>query len=120
MKTFWRNLLGLTLLAVFSAVASAADIDGILIDKACSAKAVNGGGQAVAKAHDRDCLLQDSCIKTGYGVYTSDGKYLKLDADGDKKALAAIKASKKKDNFTVKVTGDIDGDSIKVKTLKLT
>src|SRR5271170_4701673 len=116
--TIWRNLAGLGLLAVFSAVASAAQVDGILIDKMCSGKALSGG-QAAATAHDKDCLLQDACIKSGYGVYTADGKYLKLDAAGDAKALAAIKASKKKDNYKVQVTGDVSGDSIKVTSLKL-
>jgi len=118
MKTFCRNLIGLALLAGFSAAASAAEVEGILIDKMCSAKALSGG-QSAAKAHDKDCLLQDACTKTGYGVYTADGKYLKLDAAGDEKALAAIKASKKKDNFNVRVTGDVQGDSIKVTNLKL-
>ncbi len=118
MTKFLRNLAGLALFAGASMVASAAQVDGILIDKMCSAKAISGG-QTAAVAHDRDCLLQDACTKTGYGVYTADGKYMKLDAAGDAKALAAIKASKKKDNFKVSVTGDVDGDSIKVTTLKL-
>jgi hypothetical protein len=118
MQTVGRNLAGLGLLLGFSLVASAADVDGILIDKTCSAKALTGG-QTAAAAHDRDCLLQQSCLKTGYGVYTADGKYLKLDAAGDAKALAAIKASKKMDNFKVRVTGDVAGDSIKVTNLKL-
>jgi hypothetical protein len=42
-------------------------------------------------------------------VLTVDGKCLKLDAAGDAKALAAIKSPKKKENFTVKVTGDVQG-----------
>jgi hypothetical protein len=79
----------------FRLVASAVDVDGILIDKACSTKALSGG-QAVANGHDRDCLLQESCVGTGYGVYTADGKYLNLDAAGDTRALAAIKASKQR------------------------
>lgn len=118
MKSFSRNLIGLCLFAGLTAMASAAQVDGILIDKMCSTKALTGG-QSAAVAHDRDCLLQDGCIKTGYGVYTADGKYLKLDAAGDAKALAAIKASKQKDNFKVRVTGDVTGDSIKVINLKL-
>ena len=108
----------LCLFAIFSAVACAAQVDGILIDKMCSTKALTGG-QAAAVAHDHDCLLQDPCMKSGYGVFTADGKYLKFDASGDNKALEAIKASKKKDNFKVRVTGDVSGDSIKVTDLKL-
>ena len=36
-----------------------------------------------------------------------------------RKALAALKASKKEDNLKVEVTGDIQGDTIKVASLKL-
>jgi hypothetical protein len=120
MNRLSRNLACLVLFTAFSvaASASAAQIDGILIDKMCSAKVLSGG-QAAAKAHDRDCLLQEGCIKTGFGVYTADGKYLKFDDAGDTKALEAIKASKKKDDYTVRVTGDVEGDSIKVTNLKL-
>jgi hypothetical protein len=118
MNNFVKSLVGLGLLMGLSLVASAAQIDGVLIDKMCSGKALSGG-QTAAVAHDRDCLLQDSCIKTGYGVYTADGKYLKFDTEGDAKALAAIKASKKKDNYKVRVTGDVQGDSIKVTNVKL-
>jgi len=104
--------------AAFASFASAAEIQGVLMDKACSTKAVQGG-QAVADAHTRQCALAPACQKTGYGVYTSDGKYLTFDDAGNQKALAALKASKKTDNMKVDVIGDMDGDSIKVSSLKL-
>ena len=94
-------------------------MQGILIDKMCSAKALERRPICSRKRMTKTACCRTPCIKTGYGVYTADGKYLKLDAAGDAKALAAIKASKKKDNFTVKVTGDVEGDSIKVTNLKL-
>jgi hypothetical protein len=44
---------------------------------------------------------------------------LSFDAAGSQKALAAIKASKKEDDLKVEVTGEIQGDTIKVVSLKL-
>jgi hypothetical protein len=38
---------------------------------------------------------------------------------GNAKAIAALKASKKKDNLRVKVTGELEGETIKVSALKL-
>ena len=114
-------------LAGFAAVASAAQVQGILIDEMCSSKAevriVSGprleGGMIVAEAHTRECALMPACQKSGYGVFTYENKYLKFDEAGSRKALAALKASKKEDNLKVEVTGEIQGDTIKVASLKL-
>lgn len=115
------------LLAGCAAVASAAQVQGILIDEMCSSKAevriVSGprleGGMIVAEAHTRECALMPACEKSGYGVFTYDNKFLKFDAAGSRKALAALKASKKEDDLKVEVTGEIQGDTIKVTSLKL-
>jgi hypothetical protein len=115
------------LLASFAALASAAQVQGILIDGMCSSKAevriVSGprleGGMIVAEAHTRECALMPACQKSGYGVFTYDNKFLKFDEAGSRKALAALKASKKEDDLKVEVTGEIQGDMIKVTGLKL-
>jgi len=114
------------LLASFAAVASAAQVQGILIDQMCSSKAevhiVAGprleGGMVVAEAHTRQCALMPECQKSGYGVFTYDNKYLKFDEAGSRKALALLRGSKKEDDLKVEVTGDIQGDMIKVASLK--
>ena len=114
-----RTVLMLAALAVaFSMVAQAADVEGILMDKMCSGKALKDGMKA-AQAHTRECALMEDCAKSGYGVFTKDGKFVTFDAEGNKKALAALKAHKGKDNLRVKVTGDVAGDSMKVTALKL-
>ncbi|MGA7238635.1 MAG: hypothetical protein WBY44_23340 [Bryobacteraceae bacterium] len=50
---------------------------------------------------------------------TADGTYLKFDAQGNEKATAALNASHATDHLRVTVTGDRDGDVIKVKSLKM-
>jgi hypothetical protein len=118
MKHLLKSLSFFALLAGFAGMASAADVQGILMDKMCSAKAVKGG-QAAAIAHDRDCALMPPCQQSGYGVFTADNKYLTFDDAGNTKAIAALKKSKKKDDLKVTVTGDVNGDTIKVASLKL-
>jgi|FLYL01.1.fsa_nt_gi hypothetical protein len=107
-------VLGLLLVAL----APAADVEGVLIDQMCSMKAVKEGQKAAAM-HTKDCALMPDCVNSGYGVYTSDGKFLKFDAKGNQEAQKALKATKQKDNLKVKVSGNIDGDTIKVSSLKL-
>jgi len=55
--------------------------------------------------------------KSGYGVSTADNKYLAFVAAGNDQAVAALKTSKKKEK--VKITGEVDGETIKVSSLKL-
>ncbi len=105
-----------------------ADIKGVLMDEASSGKAdlrISGatgtlvGGMIVAEAHTKEELLKPENEKSGYGVYTADNKFLKFDPAGNRKALAAIKASTKLDDFEVVVTGEVKDDIIKVSTLKI-
>jgi hypothetical protein len=93
-------------------------ISGYLVDKACSQELAAKGQKALA-GHDRMCALMEPCAKSGFGVVTGDGKFIAFDAAGNKKALAAIKASKKEQDYRVTVTGDQQGDIIKVAALKL-
>ena len=106
------------LMTALALTASAAEIEGFLIDKACSAKAVKDGYKA-AGAHNKDCALMDGCGDSGFGVLTADNKYLLFDKEGSKKATAALQASKKSDNLKIKVTGDISGNTIKVASIKI-
>lgn len=128
MNNLSRLLLVPGVLCSLAAIAPAAEIKGVLMDNMCSGKAdlrISGatgtlvGGRIVAEAHTKECLLMPQCTKSGYGVYTSDNKFLKFDEAGNRKALAAIKASTRLDDFEVEVTGEVKDDTIKVATLKI-
>ena len=98
-------------------VASAAEVQGILIDKMCSSKALKDA--SFAAKHDTQCALAPPCMKSGYGVFTADGKYITFDDAGNAKAMAALKATKKTDDLKVMVMGDVTGSTMKVASLKL-
>jgi hypothetical protein len=83
-----------------------------LVDTMCSAKVKDEPDK-----HTTDCAI--GCAKGGYGIVVSDGTYLKFDEAGNAKALEALKATKKKDHLRAVVTGEKDGDTIKVSSLKL-
>lgn len=126
----WRNLTFGCLFACIVAVAGAptaeTKLDGVLIDRACSEKAetriVNGslqGGIIAAYNHTRKCALMPACQKSGYGIVPyENSKFLSFDEAGNRKALALLKESKKEDDLRVEVTGVVQGDKIKVTSIK--
>jgi hypothetical protein len=112
MKIF-ASLLALGLMATPALAATKTFNDVSVVDVACSKR------QAAtdADAHTRECAL--ACEKSGFGVVTADKKFLKFNAEGNTKMLEALKASDKTDHLRVDVSGDVDGDTIKVTSVKL-
>lgn len=91
---------------------------GIVIDQMCGEK-IASKDDAMTKAakHKRECAMSDDCSASGYGVI-SDGKWYKFDGMGDKKAVALLKKSHKKDNLMVEVSGKQDGTTFAVSSIK--
>jgi hypothetical protein len=83
-----------------------------LVDTMCSAKVKDK-----PDSHTASCAV--ACAKGGYGIFTSDGTFLKLDEAGNTKALSLLKGTKKTDHIRATVVGERDGDTIKVKSLSL-
>ena len=89
--------------------AFAASWDGTVVDVMCKGKDL--------ASHPKQCAL--SCAKSGFGLVTSDGKFYKFDESGNSKALAAIKKTAKDKDLKATVTGAMDGDIIKVDSIKI-
>lgn len=106
------SILALGLLAAPALAATKTFTDVPVVDQNCSKKVA-----ANPDAHTRDCALM--CAKSGFGVLTSDNQYLKFDAAGNKEIIKELKASSKKDHLRVDVKGDVEGDMIKVQSVKL-
>jgi hypothetical protein len=83
-----------------------------VIDTLCVSKV-----KADPDKHTTQCALQ--CVKGGYGLLTTDGTYLKFDATGNEKTVAALKASKKADHLRATVVGERNGESIKVASISI-
>lgn len=83
-----------------------------VVDVNCSKKTA-----ADPDSHTRTCAIQ--CAMSGYGILTADKKFIKFDAAGNTKIEEALKASTKKDHLRVDVSGDLEGDTLKVASIKL-
>ena len=94
---------------VASTAAFAETWNGTLVDVMCKGKDLAG--------HTAKCGI--ACAKSGYGLVLSDGKFVKFDERGNAKALAALKATAKEKDLKARVTGALDGETIKVAAIEL-
>jgi hypothetical protein len=83
-----------------------------VVDVNCSAKVA-----ADADSHTRACALK--CAASGFGIVTQNKQFLKFDTEGNAKITEALKASEKKDHLRVDVSGEVQGDTLKVTSIKL-
>ena len=102
MKVF---ALSLTLLA---GVAAAESFSGTVVDVMCRTKDLS--------SHTRECAL--ACAKSGYGLVTADGKFLKFDESGNARTFSALKKLGKDKDLKAKVSGKLAGDLIQVESLE--
>lgn len=83
-----------------------------MIDTNCSDKV-----KADPDSHTRACALK--CAKGGYGILDNAGNYLKFDDKGNQEALKLLQSTDKKDHLRVNVSGNKEGDTIHVQSLKM-
>jgi hypothetical protein len=103
-------LLGLSTLPALAAPQTFHNVP--VVDVNCSKKVA-----ADPDSHTRDCALK--CEASGFGIVTNDQKFLKFDAVGNKQIEAALKASSKADHLRVDVSGDVEGDTLRVSSIQL-
>jgi hypothetical protein len=104
-----RTILASSLLSLVSMAAFAETWSGTVVDVACKGKDL--------ASHATKCAI--GCSKSGYGLVTADGKFVKFDEGGNAKALEALKTSKKEKDLKATVTGSMAGEIIKVDSIVL-
>lgn len=109
-KTFVLVLLAMAAVPALAASESFHDVS--VVDSKCAAKVASNPDE-----HTRACAM--SCASAGFVIITPDKKILKLDAAGNSTVAQELKASQKKDHLRADVTGDVEGDTFKVQSIKL-
>jgi hypothetical protein len=118
-----KFIFSLAAIMALSFVALAYDDDsmvGVIVDKNCATgKVAKQGGdlQTAAANESRGCILMDSCLKSGLGLYAG-GKYYQFDKKGNELAKAALEKSKKDKGANFKVTGKVTGNTIEVSAIE--
>ena len=108
-----RRLFALSaLLAATSLVAAAGEWQGYIIDSTCVVRL-----RDKVAGHRTKCAI--ACFKSGYGLLTSEGNFVKFDETGNAKALEALRGTSKDQDLTAKVTGTLQGEVIKVDSITI-
>jgi len=100
--------LSLVLMMSLAIAAAAESLSGTVVDVMCREKDLAG--------HTRQCAL--TCAKSGFGIVTADGKFLKFDEAGNARTLAALRNLTKEKDLKAKVSGTVDGELIKVDAIE--
>ena len=82
---------------------------GTLVDVMCKGKDL--------ASHTAKCGV--ACAKSGFGLVLADGKFVKFDESGNAKALAALKSTSKEKDLKARITGELDGETVKVSSIEL-
>lgn len=88
-------------------LAAADSFSGTVVDVMCRGKDLAG--------HTRECAV--TCSKSGYGLVTADGKFLKFDESGNARALSSLKKLAKEKDLKARVSGTVSGDVLKVESI---
>jgi len=101
-------------LSIGMAQGKKATLTGHLVDQMCGGEVKDA---AKAAAHSKECALMDHCLASGFGIF-ADGKYVKFDAEGSKKAKALVEKTKKEKDIAIVAEGTLDSDTLTVASLK--
>lgn len=83
-----------------------------VVDNNCSRRVASS-----PDSHTRECAIK--CAKSGFGIITSDNRYLRFDEKGNQEILSQLKSSDKNDHLRVNVDGDVQGDTLHIRTVTL-
>ena len=96
------------LFGLLANLAAAETLSGIVVDIKCRANDL--------ASHTRECAV--TCSRSGYGLVTADGKFLKFDEAGNARTLTALKKLTREKDLKVKVTGTVAGEVVKVESIE--
>lgn len=91
-----------------AALACAESFSGTVVDIMCRGKDL--------ASHTRECAI--ACAKSGYGLVTAEGKFLKFNETGNARTLAALKKLSREKDLKAKVSGTLHGDVLDVETIE--
>jgi hypothetical protein len=107
-------------LAFASTLCFADNFTGKLVDVACADHTRTPAATPSPEKSKADSLKVMACTPTAttkmFGVETAEGKILKLDAEGNTKAMSIFKDAKKPE-VDVMIDGAATGDSLKVESI---
>jgi hypothetical protein len=113
-----RLLLVASLTLLLAGMSFAADLQGVITDWNCTQDMAQHGREQVLKQR-RSCSLSKDFHRSVYGLITDDKKFYKIDPASNGRVLEILGNSPDKDNLKVVVSGDLQGDTIKINSISI-
>ena len=109
----------MTLLGILLAGASqATELQGLLTDWNCTEDMVRYGREKVLKQRPA-CSLAKNFRRSVYGLLTDEKKFYKIDPQDTDRVVEILSNSPNKDNLKVVISGDLDGNTLKINTISI-
>ncbi len=114
----WRTTFAFGLLLIVTCASKAAEIQGVVSDWNCAQAMVRNGRESVLR-QNRSCSLMKNFKRGAYGLITESKQFYRLDDPGNRHILQLLSNTPDKDNLKVVVSGDIEGNTIKVANISM-
>ena len=113
-----RKMLWVGLVLAAATLCRATEIQGVVADWNCTENMVRMGREKTLR-QNRRCSLMKNFKRTAYGLITDDKKFYRLDGAGNQHIIELLANTPDKDNLKVVVSGDIQGNTIKVSNITM-
>jgi hypothetical protein len=114
-----RKLLSLAGLALLlTGISCAAELQGVITDWNCTENMVRNGRAQVLK-QNRSCSLVKNWRRAAYGLITDGKQFYKIDPQSNDRVIQLLSDSPDKDNLRVVISGDLEGNTIKINTISI-
>ena len=113
-----RLILAGSLGTLFTFGCFGADVQGLITDWNCTEDMVQHGREKVLNER-RDCSLAKNYRRSAYGLITDDKKFYKIDPQSNDRVIEILSNSPDKDNLKVIISGDLQGNNLKITTISI-
>jgi hypothetical protein len=102
--------------AVLATASFGAELQGVLTDWDCTQDMVRYGREQTLRKR-KDCSLAQNFRRSAYGLITDDKKFYKIDPQSNDRVIQILADSPNKDSLKVVISGDLNGNTLKINTI---
>lgn len=106
------------LLLLFTSLSNAAELQGVIADWNCAESMMRIGREKTLR-QNRACSLMKNYKRAAYALITDDKKLYRVDDPGNQHILQLLANTPDKDNLKVVVSGDVQGNTIKLSNITM-
>lgn len=106
------------LLLLLTGLSGGAELQGVIADWNCAETMMRIGREKTLR-QNRACSLMKNYKRAAYGLITDDKKLYRVEDAGNQHILELLANTPDKDNLKVVVSGDVQGNTIKLRNITM-